>query len=147
MTLLVVYLLATLNWFGPSKTGLKSKSIQHLANFAHLNYVPLSVRTHLGTPNLKIILCRNLIVASYVMFTTGIASIHLVNVSIAMKRNLYPLGALGSIPMMLIPQIAKGQEKSMGRRGLACFVVYFWKNWQSLHLVTIFITSSLAVGQ
>jgi hypothetical protein len=57
-------------------------------NFAPLNQVSLSVRTHLGTPNLNIILSRNLAVASYVMFTNGIAFIHLVNVSIATNRNL-----------------------------------------------------------
>jgi hypothetical protein len=75
------------------------------------------------------------------------ASIHLMNVSMAMNKNLNPPGALGKIPMMSIPHIAKGQEISIGQRGFACFVVYFWKNWQSLHLVTTSITSSLAVGQ
>jgi hypothetical protein len=48
------------------------------------------------------------------MFTTGIASIHLVNVSMAMNKNLKPPGALGRMPMMSIPQIAKGQERSIG---------------------------------
>jgi hypothetical protein len=62
----------------------------------------VSVRTHLGTPNLNIILYRNLIAASCVMFTTGIASIHLVNVSIAMNRILNPPGALGRCPQCLL---------------------------------------------
>jgi hypothetical protein len=39
-----------------------------------------------------------------------------------------PLGVLGRIPTMLIPQTAKGQEISIGRRGLAFFIVFFWKN-------------------
>jgi hypothetical protein len=43
-----------------------------------------------------------------VMFTTGIAFIHLVNVSIAMNKNLNTPGALGKTPMMSIPHIAKG---------------------------------------
>jgi hypothetical protein len=51
---------------------------------------------------------RELDPASCVMFTTGIASIHLVNVSITMNKNLKPLGALGNMPMMSIPHIAKG---------------------------------------
>jgi hypothetical protein len=69
--------------------------------------------------------CRNLIAASYIMFTTGVASIHLVNVSMPMNKNLNSPGALGRMPTMSIPQIAKGQERSMGQRGFACFVVCF----------------------
>jgi hypothetical protein len=53
------------------------------------------VRTHLGTLNLYMMFCKNLIAASYVMFTTGMAYIHLVKVSLATNRNLNPLGALG----------------------------------------------------
>jgi hypothetical protein len=53
-------------------------------------------------------LCRNLTVASCVIFTTGIASIHLVNVSIATNKNLKPPGALGKMHMMSISEIAKG---------------------------------------
>jgi hypothetical protein len=66
------------------------------------------MRTHLGTLKLYMILCRNLIAASYVMFTTGMPSIHLVNVSIVTNRNMNPPGALGRTPRMSIPQIAKG---------------------------------------
>jgi hypothetical protein len=47
------------------------------------------------------------------MFTNGIASIQLVNVSIVSNKNLKPPSALGKMPMMLIPQIAKGQERSI----------------------------------
>jgi hypothetical protein len=65
-------------------------------------------------PNLYMILCRNLTAASYVMFTTSIASIHLVKVLITTNNNLNPPGALGKMPTMLIPQIAKGQERSIG---------------------------------
>jgi hypothetical protein len=45
-------------------------------------------------------LCRNLTAASYVIFATDIASIHLVNVSITTNKNLNPPGALGKMPMM-----------------------------------------------
>jgi hypothetical protein len=65
-------------------------------------------------PNLYIMLLRNLTTASYVMFTTGVASIHLVNVSMPTNKNLKPLGALGRIPTMSTPHAAKGQERSMG---------------------------------
>jgi hypothetical protein len=45
------------------------------------------------------------------IFATGIASIHLVNVVITTNKNMNPPGALGKMPMMSIPQIAKGQER------------------------------------
>jgi hypothetical protein len=64
----------------------------------------------------------NLTVASCVMFTTGVASIHLVN------KNLKPPGALGRMPMMSTHHTAKGQERSMGRIVFACFIVCVWKN-------------------
>jgi hypothetical protein len=74
------------------------------------------------------ILCRNLTTASCVIFANGIASIHLVKVSMAMNKNMNPPGALGKIPMMSIPHIAKGQERSIGQRGVTCFDVCFWRN-------------------
>jgi hypothetical protein len=39
-----------------------------------------------------------LIIASCVIFIAGIASIHLVNLSIVMNKNLNPPGALGNMP-------------------------------------------------
>jgi hypothetical protein len=104
------------------------KSVQHLINFAHLNWVLLSVRTLLGTSNLYMMLYRNLIGASYVIFTTDITFIHLVNVSIVMNKNLKPPDALGKMSTISILQIAKGQDKSIGQRWFACFIVCFWKN-------------------
>jgi hypothetical protein len=70
-------------------------------------------------------LCMNLTAASGVMFTTSKAFIQLVNMSIATNRNMNPPGALGKAPIMLIPQIANNQVRSMGQRGLACFIVCF----------------------
>jgi hypothetical protein len=124
-----------------------SKSTQHLENLATLNWVPLSIRTLLGTPNLHMMLCRNLTIASCVMFTIRVASIHLVNILMPMNNNQNPPGALGRMPTMLIPQIAKGQKRSIGWRGFTCFMICFWKNCQSLHLVMISIASSLTVSQ
>jgi hypothetical protein len=48
--------------------------------------------------------------------------------SIVMNKNLKPPGALGKISTMLIPHIAKGQERSIGQREFASFIVCFWKN-------------------
>jgi hypothetical protein len=84
------------------------KSAQHLANFAPLNCVPLSVRTFLGMPNLYMMLYRNLTAASWDIFTAQMTSIHLVNVSIPTNKYLKSPGALGKMPTMSIPQTAKG---------------------------------------
>jgi hypothetical protein len=46
-------------------------------------------------------LCRNLTNASCVMFTIAMTSIHLVNVSIAMNKNMNHHGALGKVPPLL----------------------------------------------
>jgi hypothetical protein len=48
------------------------------------------------------------------MFTTGIASIHFVNMLIAMNKNLNPPGALGKTPTMSIPKIVNGEERPIG---------------------------------
>jgi hypothetical protein len=76
-------------------------------------------------PNLYMILYKNFTAASYVMFTTDIASNHLVNVPMATNKNLNPPSALGRALMTSIPQIAKGQERLIGRRRFACFLVCF----------------------
>jgi hypothetical protein len=50
----------------------------------------------------------------WVIFTAGMASIHLVNVSTPTNKYLNPPSALGKMTRMSIPQIAKGQEISIG---------------------------------
>jgi hypothetical protein len=42
-------------------------------------------------------------------------------VSIITNKNLKPTGALSKMLTMLIPHIAKGQERSIGQRGFAFF--------------------------
>jgi hypothetical protein len=66
--------------------------------FRSFELSPVIYKDPLGMTNLYMILCRNLIAASCMMFTTGIAFIHLVNVSIATNKNLNPPGALGRTP-------------------------------------------------
>jgi hypothetical protein len=66
------------------------------------------VRTRLGTPNLYMMLYRNLTVAFCMMFSTSITSIHLVKVSITTNKNLNPPDALDKTPTMSISHITKG---------------------------------------
>jgi hypothetical protein len=66
------------------------------------------MRIHLGTSNLYMMLYRNLTIASCMMFSTSITSIHLVKVSIATNKNLNPPDALDKTPTMSISHISKG---------------------------------------
>jgi hypothetical protein len=68
-----------------------------------VNWVPLSVIIWLRTPNLQTIDLMKAIAAPWVMLTTGVASGHLVNLSMAMKRYRYPLTALGNGPRISTP--------------------------------------------
>src|SRR5437868_15001664 len=51
-----------------------------------VNCVPLSVMILLGTPNLTTMSWKNSLALAVVIVTTGLASIHLVNLSMATKR-------------------------------------------------------------
>jgi hypothetical protein len=79
-----------------------------------LNWVPLSVMIQLGTPNLQIIDLRKATTAPWVILTTGVASSHFVNLSIATKRKRYPLTALGKGPRISTPiwRMARRVESS-----------------------------------
>jgi hypothetical protein len=66
--------------------------------------------TLFGTLNLYLILLRNLTAAYCVIFTTGVASIHLVNVSMPTNKNLNPPGALGRMSMMSTPISQKARR-------------------------------------
>jgi hypothetical protein len=87
-----------------------SKSAQHLANFAPLNCIPLSVRILLDMSNLYMMLCGNLTAAFWVIFTAGTASIYFINVPIPTNKYMKPPGALGKMPTMSIPQTAKAMR-------------------------------------
>jgi hypothetical protein len=53
-------------------------------------------------PNMYMKLCSNLTIASCELFTTDIVSIHLVNVSMVINKNLNPPDTLGRALTMLI---------------------------------------------
>jgi hypothetical protein len=68
-----------------------------------LNWVSLSVMIRLGSPNLQIIDLRKATTTPWVILTTGVASGHFVNLSIATKRKWYPPTALGNGPRLSTP--------------------------------------------
>jgi hypothetical protein len=61
-------------------------------------------------PNLQTMDLRKAIAAPWVMLTTGVASGHLVNLSMATKRYRYPQTALGNGPRISTPHTVNGQE-------------------------------------
>jgi hypothetical protein len=63
-----------------------------------------------GTPNRHTIDLGNAIADALVMLTIGVASGHLVNLSMATYRYGYPPTALGKGPKISNPYTAKGQE-------------------------------------
>jgi hypothetical protein len=63
-----------------------------------------------GTLNLQTMDLRKAIAAPWVMLTTGVASSHLVNLSMVTKRYRYPPTALGNGPRISTPHTANGQE-------------------------------------
>jgi hypothetical protein len=63
-----------------------------------------------GTPNLHTIDLRKAIADALVMLTIGVASGHLVNLSMAMYKYQYPPTALGKGPKIFNPHTAKDQE-------------------------------------
>ena len=68
----------------------------------------------LGTPNLQTIDLRKETAAPWVILTIGVASGHIVNLSIAMKRKRYPPTALGNGPRISTPirRMARRVESS-----------------------------------
>jgi hypothetical protein len=64
----------------------------------------------LGTPNLQIINMRKATIAPWVILTTGVASGHFVNLSMAMKRKRYPPTALENGPRISTPHTTNDQE-------------------------------------
>jgi hypothetical protein len=77
-----------------------------------------------GTPNLQTMDLRKETVAPWVMLTTGVASGHLVNLSMATKRYRYPPTALGNGPRISTPirRMAKRVE-SFAKPELVCVFV------------------------
>jgi hypothetical protein len=69
------------------------------------------------TPNLHMMDLINFTADCLLILTTGIASGHLVNLSMATYRHWYPLTARGNDPTMSGPHTAKGHEG-----GIICYV-------------------------
>src|SRR4051812_12651532 len=90
---------------------------------------------------------RNLVAVFPSAFLTGLASIHLVNLSTATSRYLYPDLAVLNFPIMLSPQTANGQVIGIAFRaepGRCDWFAYFW---HPTHLWTIAVASAWAESQ
>ena len=73
---------------------------------SELNCFPLSTIRVLGTPNVQIIFCqKNFFTISDVILVNGLASIHLVNYSMATTANLFPHCDGGSGPTRSMPHL------------------------------------------
>jgi hypothetical protein len=75
-----------------------------------LNWVLLSIRIRLGTPNLQTIDLRKATTAPWVILIIVVASGHFVNLSMVTKRKRYLPTALGNSPRISTPHTANGQE-------------------------------------
>jgi hypothetical protein len=93
-----------------SEAELDADVLAALLKVPALELVPLSVMIQFGTPNRHTIDLRNAIADALVMLTIGVASGHLVNLSMATYRYWYQPTALGKGPKISNPHTAKGQE-------------------------------------
>jgi hypothetical protein len=80
----------------------------------------------LGTPNLQTIDLRKAIATPWVILTTGVASGHIVNLSMATKRKRYPPIALGNGPRISTPiqRMAKRVESSIEPELVCVFALH-----------------------
>src|SRR3954470_10774776 len=117
------------------------------ANAPFAKFVPPSVMILFGTPYLTVISTMNLTVVGPSNFLIGLASIHLVNLSIATSRCVMPPRAVLNGPTMSIPQTAKGQVRGMVLSVEASRCCLELKTWHPLQCLTNSLASSKAVGQ
>ena len=83
---------------------------QNSQNVFPVKLEPRSVMIVLGKPNLCSMSHKKSIALSEVSLTIGLYSIHFVNLSIATKTCVNPLGAVVRGPIMSSPQHANGHE-------------------------------------
>jgi hypothetical protein len=75
-----------------------------------VNWDPLSMMIWFGTPNLHMMDLMNFTTDCLWILTAGVASGHLVNLSMVTYRNRYPPMVRGNGPTMSSPHTAKGHE-------------------------------------
>ena len=110
-------------------------------------FVPLSVMMLCGIPYRTVISAMNVTTVGPLSFLIGLASIHLVNLSIATSKCVRPPLAVLKGPTISRPQTANGQVIGIvlsAEAGKCCLEL---KRWQPLHFLTKSLASSKAVGQ
>jgi hypothetical protein len=86
------------------------RSLQYPWKAPLVNWDPLLVMIRFGTSNLHMMDLMNFTADFLSILTTGVASGHLVNLSMVTYRNWYPPTARGNSPTMSSPHTAKGHE-------------------------------------
>jgi hypothetical protein len=122
--------------------------LQNLANGSALKEATLSITILLGQPNLVMRSSRNPMIILWEALLVGIASIHLVKKSVAVRIHLCcPLEARWIYPMKSRPHYWKGPETTTGLKGRD-LIYFFCENlWHLMQDLTFLQTSVNKVGQ
>jgi hypothetical protein len=99
------------------------------------------------TPNLQMMDLMNLTVDYLLILTTGVASDHLVNLSMVLYKYRNPLTALENGPRMYSPHTTNYHEGGIiWSMCVGVWIRLAW-NWYASHLFTSSMTSWRVVGQ
>src|SRR6266540_7483450 len=122
-------------------------SLHQSLNSDPVNCVPLSVIILLGTPNLTTMSWKNSFALATVIVATGLASIHLVNLSMATKRCVKPPGTLCRGLTMLRPQTANNHVIGIVCNSCAGTCICQAKYWHPSHLRMISSASVIELAR
>src|SRR4051812_26539795 len=124
-------------------------SFSHKAwNSSEAKLLPLSVRMLCGTPKRQEMPLKNLTAVIAVWLVTGMASIHLVNLSTITSKCVCPPGEdFRRGPTWSSPRWENGQASGIVIKSVAGAYGLGANRWHGSHFRTRFLASSAAVGQ
>jgi hypothetical protein len=112
-----------------------------------VNWDPLSVMILFGTPTLQTMDSMNLTMDCLLILTKGVASDHLVNLSMVTYIYQNPPMALGNVPSMSIPHTTNDREGRIICSVYASVWIFLAWNWHTSCLFSSSMESWRAVGQ